>query len=299
MADYTNSLGVNALTLDDINKQYGINASKDYAQQLAQKQLDSQLAQVAQQKQNYEQNAYNQSRQTDLDYFDQFRESQYNTAGKGMTAGLAERSNLSLNLGRNTDLSNIYNSLAQQNSGLDNQANDYRTQATTYADQLYQTNLQKAQSLIDSDFSKRLGIAQEEYSRKMEAERIQRELEQQAWERQMAEQQLALSRRGSGGGGTTATKSTSMAGEVDAVYGIYQSVGDKAYARRLAEASGYSLQAIEAVFGKASTSSTPSQSNNSQVSWTMALQKRKEQEMASKNASRTGSGGLLGRWLYK
>jgi hypothetical protein len=196
MADYTNSLGVNALTLDDINKQYGINATKEYAQQVAQKQLDTQLATLAQQGKTYEQNAYSESRKKDLDYFDQFRQSQYNTAGKGITGGMQGLGEQSLNLGRNSDLANIYNTLSQQKSGLDSQGNEYRTASNTYADQLYSDNLTKAQGLIDSDFNKRLSVAQQDWANKLAREQFE------------YEKMMASISGGSGGSGGSGRKSS-------------------------------------------------------------------------------------------
>lgn len=204
MANYENNLGVKALTLDDVNKQYGINASKEYAQQQAQNQLNQQLGALNQQRQQYQTNAYEKSRETDLNYFDQFTQQRYNTAGRGITGGMQQMGQQSLNLGRNSDLAKIYTQLTGLMSEADNQESQYRTGATTYADQLYQTNLSKAQDLIDSDFTKRLQIAQEEYARQQREAEIARQLAQQQWENQFAREQFdfeKLMATGGGGGG--------------------------------------------------------------------------------------------------
>ena len=191
MANYENSLGVKALTLDDINKQYGINASREYAQQQAQNQLNQQLGALNQQRKQYQTNAYEQSRETDLNYFDQFNQQRYNSAGRGLTGGMQQMGQQSLNLGRNSDLSKIYTQLTGMLSDADNRENQYKTESTRYADNLYQTNLGKAQDLISSDFQRRLSIAQEEYNRRQEEERIRRELERQEYERRIQEEAIA------------------------------------------------------------------------------------------------------------
>ena len=201
MADYTNSLGVQALTLDDINKQYGINASQDYAKEQADKLLQSNLQALGAQKTQAEQGAYQQSRQKDLSYFDQFQQSRYNTAGRGITGGMQNMGTKSLELGRNQDMANIYSNLTSMLENYKADEGRYRNEATSYADELYRNNLTQAQGLIGSDFNRRLSVAQEEYNRRMQEQEMQRQAEQQAFDNRMAEAYLALQRRSGGGGG--------------------------------------------------------------------------------------------------
>ena len=202
MADYTNNLGVKALTLADINKQYGINASKDYAKAEANRILDSNLKAIEAQKTQAQEGAYQQSRKKDLSYFDQFQDARYNTAGRGLTGGMQNMAQRSLEMARNQDLADIYSNLNTQMASYGADERRYRNEATSYADQLYNTNLAKAQDLIGADFSRRLAIAQEEHERRLEAAAIKRQLEQQAFDNKITQAYLDIARRNSLGSGS-------------------------------------------------------------------------------------------------
>lgn len=221
------------MSLDEVQQKYGINATKEYAQQQAQAKLQKQLEALGQTRKEYEGSAYSESRKKDLDYFDQFRQQQYNTAGRGLAGGLEKAGQQQLNIARNQDLADIYSTLQTRNANLDTQGRQYSDEATTYADQLYQQNLGQARQYIEADYSRKFQEAQA------------------AFERKMAEQQMALSRAAASR--STAKTPLTNAEEQAEILNMYNQIaasgGTVDDAMKMAQQSGYKFDNMYAVLG--------------------------------------------------
>lgn len=131
-------------TIRDLEKKFGFDYSRDYAERqaeiLAQAQRDA--IQTARERADYEL----QSAQTDLehDFFQQFREQQQQLVDSGLNAGIAAERELRLDMNRQHALADILANAQLYNQELDRNLSQVERERLAYAEQLYNERLAQA-----------------------------------------------------------------------------------------------------------------------------------------------------------
>jgi len=131
-------------TIQDLQKKYGFDFSRQYAQRVAQMERMAKQSGLESQLKSLESDYRSAQDRLSRDYFQQFLNTQQNVVNRGLNAGLQADQFLRLNMSRQQALADMTRDYTQRRGELQQQLANLALEEQQRAEQLYQERLQQA-----------------------------------------------------------------------------------------------------------------------------------------------------------